>query len=48
MRNRHENEAEDEERNAEYVDTVLAELRRNLEYFKRESPESFDCFLEYL
>ncbi|KAH7728213.1 anaphase promoting complex subunit 8/cdc23 family protein [Aphelenchoides avenae] len=48
LRDRHENEAEEEERQVEFADAVLAELRRDIERFKRESPESFDCFLNYL
>lgn len=43
-----ENDASDIERKLEFVDNNLAELRQEIEAFKKSSPEAFDCFMNYL
>lgn len=43
-----ENEADDLDRKEEYSDNQLSELRADFELFKKNSPELFDCFLNYL
>lgn len=43
-----ENDASDVERKSEFVDNHLAELRQDIEAFKKSSPDFFDCFMNYL
>uniref|UniRef100_A0A915D0E6 Cdc23 domain-containing protein n=1 Tax=Ditylenchus dipsaci TaxID=166011 RepID=A0A915D0E6_9BILA len=48
VQTRLEEEANDTERKTEFVDSNLADLRQKMESLKEKSPESFDCFLNYL
>ncbi len=48
VQTRLENDAAEMERKVEFADSNLAELRQDLEKFKQSSPDSFDCFMNYL
>ncbi|KAI1716233.1 cell division cycle protein 23 like protein [Ditylenchus destructor] len=48
VQSRLEGEANDSERTTEFIDQNLMELRQELEKLKEQSPDKFDCFLNYL
>lgn len=49
LQNRLQNDASDcDTAKEEFTDTMLGEIRRDLDSFKEKHSELFDCFLNYL